>query len=197
MATTKRSKRGRAVATRAKASARSAKSAKVTKTSTKKLTKTSAKKSPKGAARSAGKAKPIGKAVAKPTLGGAKRAVTKSVADSAEVVAIKAKFQRERNGLQKNLTEAVREIGLLRHHELRVTQLERQLVERDAIIGRLQTQLAELQRRPAEPVYVHEVQQTLALVIASPQDAEAEATALEEFEDDRLPEEHDVVSDDE
>lgn len=193
MATTKRSKRGRTVATRAKASARSAKSAKATKTST----KTSAKKSAKAAPGSAGKAKPIGKAVAKPTLRGAKRAVIKSGAESAEVVAIKAKFQRERNGLQKNLTEAVREIGLLRHHELRVTQLERQLAERDTVIGRLQAQLAELQRRPAEPVYVHEVQQTLALGIVSPQDVEGEGAALDEFEDDRLPEESDVVSDDE
>jgi len=188
MATTKRSKRGRAVATRAKASTRSAKSTKAAKTST--------KKSPKAAARAAN-AKPVRKAVAKPTVGGAKRTVTKPGAESAEVVTLKAKFQRERNGLQRNLTEAVREIGLLRHHELRVMQLERQLGERDATIGRLQAQLAELERRPPEPVYVGEVQQTLALGIALTHDVEAEAPDLDEFEADRPPEESDVVADDE
>lgn len=186
MATTKRNTKGRTVATRAKKSARAAKSAKT---------------SAKSAARPAGKAKVARKATAKPRAGGVKRsappkrvAATKPV-DNREIVALKAKFQRERNGLQRNLTEAVREIGLLRHHELRATHLERQVAERDATIARLQTQLADLERRPAEPVYVHEVQQTLALsVAAAPSE---DATDLDEFEDDRLAEEADLVADEE
>jgi hypothetical protein len=183
MATTKRSTKGRPVATRTKAGARAAKSAKRAKPTAR---KTSTKASPRPAA----KAKPTRKTSAPPK----RPVVTKPAGDGPEVVALKAKFQRERNALQKNLTEAVREIGLLRHHELRATHLERQLAERDATIARLQSQLADLERRPAEPVYVHEVQQTLALGVAS---AVEDATDLDEFEDDRLPDETAVVADDE
>ena len=98
-------------------------------------------------------------------------------------------------------------------HELRATQFERQVAERDATIERLQTQLGELQRRPAEPVYVHEVQQSLALGAPSPRlgevrsasqldldggsaDLDHSAVDLDEFEDDRLPDDGDLVSDD-
>jgi len=190
MATTKRNTKGRTVATRVKASARGAKSAKPT----------ASKKATKAAARPTAKTKLARKTSAKPSAG-AKRsappkraAVTKPVGDSREVVALKAKFQRERNALQKSLTEAVREIGLLRHHELRATHFERQVAERDATIARLQAQLADLERRPAEPVHVREVQQTLALGVVATSE---EATDLDEFEDDRLPEEADVIADDE
>jgi hypothetical protein len=200
MATTKRSKGGRAAATRATSSARgrNAKSAKVT------ATKATAKPKTKAS----GKAK----AVAKPKPGVTKRAIptraataakrpatapaTKGAAPSAEISALKAKFQRERNGLERRLTDAVREIGLLRHHELRAMQLERQLAERDATIVRLQTQLVEIERRPAEPVYVQEVQQTLALGVATTHDLEPSEPDLDEFEDDRLADDADLVSED-
>jgi hypothetical protein len=100
-----------------------------------------------------------------------------AAAESRELVALKARFQRERSALEKNLTEAVREIGILRHHEMRAMQLERQLKERDDLIGRLQQQLEELQRRPLEPIYEREVQQSFALVAPARDD-------LDEFQDD-------------
>jgi len=53
---------------------------------------------------------------------------------------------------------------VLRHHEMRAMQLERQVKERDDLIGRLQHQLEELQRRSVEPIYEREVQQSFALV---------------------------------
>ncbi len=115
-----------------------------------------------------------------------------SAADNPEVSALKAKFQRERNALEKRLSEAALEIGILRHHELRAMQLERRLGERDAVISRLQTQLGELERRPAETVYVHEVQQTLALG-GSAHALEAAESDLDEFEDERLPDDGDLI----
>lgn len=202
MATTKRNKGGRATASRAKTTARPAKSAKAT---------------PKK--KTIAKAKPVAKPVGKTKVVAKAKAITKTkparaaAVDSPEVVALRAKFSRERNGLEKRLTEAVREIGLLRHHELRAMQFERQLGERDATIERLQAQLAELERRPAEPVYVHEVQQSLALVapphapgtisVAAHADLDGgsaeldhSAVDLDEFEDDRLADDADLVSDD-
>ena len=190
MATKKRSKGGRATARRAKTTVRPRATTKAKATPKKKVS-----------ARVVTKAKPVAKAkpaaVAKrPTPARAaspKRPVAKPVrkagAESSEVAALKAKFQRERNGLEKRLTEAVREIGLLRHHELRAMQFERQVGERDATIGRLQMQLSELERRPAESVYVREVQQTLALVTPAPD--------LDDFEDDRLADDADLVTDEE
>ena len=182
MATTKRSTKARAAKGRGKAArARVAKPAKPSpKRKTVARVATPAKT----------KAAPKTKAVAKPKV-----VAKASGGESREVTALKAKFQRERNALEKNLTEAVREIGVLRHHELRVTQLERQLADRDAVISRLQAQLAELERRPAEPVYVHEVQQSLALG-GSAHALEAATADLDEFEDDRLADEADLVSDD-
>ena len=193
MATTKRSKGGRATARRAKTTARP------------RATGGKAKATPKKkiAARPVKKAKPAARAkaaTAKPTRATAKP-VRNAGAESSELVALKARFQRERNGFEKRLTEAVREIGLLRHHELRAMQLERQLAERDATIGRLQTQVSELERRPAEPVYEREVQQTLALGAPAHQ-LDGSARDLDEFEDDRLEDEGleddgELVTDDE
>ncbi len=210
MATTKRSKGGRA-ASRAKATARG-RAAKSAKPAPKKKT---------SAARPVAKAKPAPQATKKPaktakTAAKATRAATKparAAAVNPEVASLKSKFQRERNGLEKRLTDAVREIGLLRHHELRAMQFERQLAERDATIERLQRQLSELERRPAEPVYVHEVQQSLALgapshhhVVVSnaartdldggSAELDHSAVDLDEFEDDRLGDDGDLVSDD-
>ena len=51
-------------------------------------------------------------------------------------------------------------------------QLERQLKERDDLIGRLQQQLEELQRRPVEPIYEREVQQSFALVTSGGDDVD-------------------------
>lgn len=116
---------------------------------------------------------------AKPRRGEKPAAAPKraAAAESKELVALKARFQRERSALEKNLTEAVREIGVLRHHEMRAMQLERQLKERDDLIGRLQQQLEELQRRPLEPTYEREVQQSFALIAPARDD-------VDEFQDD-------------
>jgi hypothetical protein len=123
--------------------------------------------------------------------------------ESRETAALKAKFQRERSAFERRLTEAVREIGILRHHELRAMQLERQLADRDATIVRLQAQLGELERRPSEPVYVHEVQQSLALGApvhhlhaGHSSGFDHPPTDLDEFEEDRLEDDADLVSDD-
>ena len=175
MATKKRSKASRAAAAR------------------KKKPVAKPKRTPKARAAQARAAKPA--RATKPTKPktAPKRA---AVAESKEVVALKARFQRERSALEKNLTEAVREIGLLRHHEMRAMQLERQLKERDDLIGRLQQQLEELQRRPLEPIYEREVQQSFTLIAtarddvdeftlsgASPEDAElVDETELEDEE---------------
>jgi hypothetical protein len=185
MAITKRSKKRRAGAARAKSPART-RTAKTAATPPARKTKPRAQVATPAA-------KPKTRAAKRPAPAAtAKRANAKATAvESAEITALKAKFQRERKGLERSFTEAVQEIGLLRHHELRATHLERQLADRDATIARLQAQLAELERRPAEPVYVHEVQQSLAL--GGPT-REAEAADLDEFEEDTLPEEEaDVV----
>jgi hypothetical protein len=194
MATKKRSKGGRASATRAKTTARPRATTKAKATPRKKATARAAT-----TAKPTAKAKPAARAKAAPKRAAApKRPAAKPVrnagAENSEVVTLKARFQRERNGLEKRLTEAVREIGLLRHHELRAMQFERQVAERDATIGRLQMQLSELERRPAEPIYVREVQQTLALITPA-HEIEASASELDEFEDDRLGDDGDLVSD--
>jgi len=131
----------------------------------------SKKKAAKPAAASAGK---------RPAVAG------KAKADTPEVASLKARFQRERSQLDKRLTEAMREIGVLRHHEVRAAHLERQLQERDDLVARLQRQLAELERRPAaEPVYEREVQQTLVFV--------APGEEVDEFEEDALADDDGVV----
>jgi len=173
MATKKRSKGGRAAATRAKSTARPRAAGRKTKATVQptRAVKTRAAKASKPAnvTKTAKAAKPKRTATAQP-------ARTAS-AESKELLALKNRFQRERSALEKNLTEAVREIGVLRHHEMRVMQLERQLKERDELIGGLQRQLEELQRRPADPIYEREVQQSFALV--SPAQDE-----VDEFEDE-------------
>lgn len=166
MATKKRSKGGRAAASRAKTSA-------TARAASRKAKPKKAAAKPKRAmtARAAKPSKPTKAAAAKPNRIGA--------ADSKELVALKNRFQRERSALEKNLTEAVREIGVLRQYEMRVTQLDRQLKERDDLIGRLQQQLEELQRRPVEPIYDREVQQSFALVTTAQDE-------VDEFEDEQI-----------
>jgi hypothetical protein len=182
MATTKRSTKGRAKARRATTPARS-RAAKKTAPAPKK------KSAARAGTKASAKVKP-----ARPSA--AKQAAKKPGGESSELVALRAKAQREKSGLEKRLTEAAREIGLLRHHELRAMQLERQLAEREATIQRLQTQLADLERRPSEPVYVREVQQSLAL--GSPaRDADADVTDVDEFEDDRRDDDPDFLGDEE
>lgn len=194
MATTKGKTKGRAATTRAKATARG----RATTSTTSKKTAARPAKNAKAAAQPKAKPKVTAKPVAKAKPAAAKRPAAKpapAAVENAEVTTLKNKFQRERNGLEKRLTEAVREIGLLRHHELRAMQLERQVAERDATIERLQAQLVELQRRPAEPVYVHEVQQSLALGVVS-RDEDVETEALDEFEEEQLVDDGDLLSDD-
>lgn len=182
MATTKRSTKGRATASRAKSAARS-----------RVVKKATPAKKPVAQAKPKAKAKTV---KAKPTRAAAPKQGAKKPVESPAIVALKAKASRERNALERRLTEAVREIGSLRLHELRAMQLERQLAERDATIGRLQTQLTELERRPAEPIYVREIQQTLAL--GEPvSESDAEATDLDEFEDDRIGDDADLANDEE
>lgn len=69
----------------------------------------------------------------------------------AALTALKARFDRERGSLERRLTETVREIGQLRHHELRVGQLERQLAERDETIRKLRAELDGVRDRTAAP----------------------------------------------
>jgi hypothetical protein len=168
MATKKSAKAGRAKASRAKSTARA------------RTTKPAPKK--KAAARRAKPAKTSStkRALAKPTRPATKptRPAAKPAAESAEVTTLKARFQRERNALEKRLTEAVREIGLLRHHELRAGHLENQLRDRDETIARLQRQLTEAQSRPEEPVYERELQQSF--VLSTP------ASEIDELADDPL-----------
>lgn len=95
----------------------------------------------------------------------------------AEVTKLKARFEREKSGLERRLTETVREIGQLRHHEARVGQLERQLKERDDTIAQLRGQLNELRNRPSAPLDDPEVQPSLALGERAPRD-------LDDFDDD-------------
>jgi hypothetical protein len=206
MATTKRSKGGRATASRTKTTVRPrAPGGKAKATPKKKVAVRAVKKAkPAAKAKAAPAKRPTPARAVSPRGAAAKstRATAKPVrhagAESPEIVALKARFQRERNGLEKRLTEAVREIGLLRHQELRAMQFERQIVERDVTIGRLQTQLGELQRRPVDPVPAHEreVQQTLALGAPARQQ-DGSARDLDEFEDDRLADDGDLVTDEE
>lgn len=236
MPTTKRSKGGRAATSRAKTTARGrgTRSAKAT-SKTKAAPRAVAKAKPVAKAKSSAKAKPRVVKSTKATLAKTKSVAAKGKAATAskpsqaapeinrEVVTLKAKFQRERNGLEKRLTNAVREIGLLRHHELRSMQFERQLGERDVTIERLQRQLSEMERRPSEPAYARELQQSLALgapphhssgasadadgadvgleaisaeMEHSAADLEEASADLDEFEDERLAEDADLVTDD-
>jgi hypothetical protein len=208
MATTKGNKKTRAAATRTKATARGRATKSTTSKKASPRSATSAKTKPAAKAKAVAKPKTVArpKIVAKSVVAAKPRAPkhaaapkrpgakpTPAAVEAAELTALKNKFQRERGGLERRLTDAVREIGMLRHHELRAMQFERQVAERDATIERLQAQLTEMQRRPAEPVYVHEIQQSLALVS---RDDEAEAAEVDEFEDEQLGDDGDLISDD-
>lgn len=129
-------------------------------------------------AKAAKKAKATKRALERPI-----RPAAKPAAESAEVTTLKARFQRERNALEKRLTEAVREIGMLRHHELRAGHLENQLRERDETIARLQRELAAAERATAEPVYEREIQQSFVLSTPAP---EADELADDPLADDEL-----------
>jgi hypothetical protein len=202
MATTKRTTRKHATVRRAaggtnkaaKPTSANAKSANAKSKKTKRVAaKPTASAKPARATKSAASSKT--KTISSVKSAASRKPTHVSVADNAQVSALKAKFQRERNALEKRLSEAALEIGILRHHELRAMQLERQLGERDAVISRLQTQLGELERRPAETVYVHEVQQTLALG-GSAHALEAAESDLDEFDDERLPDDVDRIGED-
>jgi hypothetical protein len=198
MATKKRNKSTRAGTGRAKVAAGAARKTGAAKKSAGRRPKATTLKAPKSVAKKT-KAAAAGRASARavPKRIVVTRPVAKPTSDSRELIGLKSKFQRERSGLEKRLTEAAREIGMLRHHELRATHLERQLAERDATIARLQMQLADLERRPAEPVYVQEVQQTLAL--GGPANAaDAGDADLDEFDESvGIADEAELIGDDE
>ncbi|HEY2389008.1 MAG TPA: hypothetical protein VGK30_18790 [Candidatus Binatia bacterium] len=103
-------------------------------------------------------------------------------AASREVVALKAKLEREKSGSEKRLTEMMREIATLRHHEARVAQLERQLKERDELIVQLRSQLNDLRNREVVTPD-DELQPSLALG--------SRGHDFDEFDDDVGPEEDD------
>src|SRR5438876_918651 len=98
----------------------------------------------KRSAKSVGRKSTGAKRVASAKKKVAVRAAAKPAARSAggNVTELKARFAREKSQLEKRLTDSVREIGQLRHHEARVAQLERQLKERDETIGQLRSQLS-------------------------------------------------------
>jgi len=100
-----------------------------------------------------------------------------------EVAALKARLEREKTGFEKRLTDTVREIAQLRHHEARAAQLERQLKERDEIIVQLRTQLNDLRNREIVTPEDDEIQPSLALG--------SRATDFDEFDEDVGPEEDD------
>ncbi len=131
------------------------------------------------AARSARGTAAKSKASAAKSRAGAARASApkRPASGGAEVAKLKARFEREKSGLEKRLTESVREIGQLRHHEARVGQLERQLKERDETISKLRAELSELRSRPPLPADDPEVQPSLALGERAPRD-------LDDFDDE-------------
>jgi len=107
-------------------------------------------------------------------------------AASRELAALKTRLEREKSGFEKRLTDTVREIAQLRHHEARAAQLERQRKERDELIAQLRTQLNDLRNREIVAPDDDEVQPSLAL--------ESRATPdLDEFDEDAGPEEDDEL----
>lgn len=110
---------------------------------------------------------------------------TKKSSDAGAAAALKARFAQEKSELERRLSDTVREITQLRHHEARVTQLERQLKERDELIGQLRTQLNDLRNREIAAPEDDEVQPSLALGSRSHD--------LDEFDDDVGSEEDDEL----
>jgi hypothetical protein len=106
-------------------------------------------------------------------------------AASREVVALKTKLEREKAGFEKRLTDTMREIATLRHHEARAAQLERQLKERDELIVQLRTQLNDLRNREIVTPDDEDIQPSLALG--------SRGSDYDEFEDDVGPEEDDEL----
>ena len=127
------------------------------------------------------------KASARRTAGKtATRAKGTATASTAALAALKSRFEKEKTALEKRLTDSVREIGQLRHHEARVAQLERQLKERDETIGQLRAQVSELRNRDLEPPDDEEIQPSLALGSRSSRD-------LDDLEDDLGPDDDDEL----
>jgi hypothetical protein len=118
--------------------------------------------------------------------GGGKGPGRGTASSTAGLAALKSRFQKEKSALEKRLTDSVREIGQLRHHEARVAQLERQLKERDETIGQLRAQVSELRNRDLEPPDDEEVQPSLALGSRSSRD-------LDDLEEDLGPEDDDEL----
>ncbi len=162
MATKNRGKKTRAAGRRSSA-ARGARQKKRSAPARKKVTS--------GAARGAKK-----RAASAPAKRSAAAAKTGSAA-SRELTALKAKFQREKSALEKRLTDTVREIGQLRHHEARAAQFERQLKERDETIAQLRVQLNDLRNRELATPDDEEIQPSLAL-------GSRPAPDLDEFDED-------------
>jgi predicted RNase H-like nuclease (RuvC/YqgF family) len=183
MATKTRAKRARTTGRRTKPAARkrSAKRGKVPKHARGRAkagaTNARAARARKPAARASAQCKTAPRAAPRPAA---------ASAASRELAALKVRFQREKTALEKRLTESVREIGQLRHHEARAVQLERQLKERDETIGQLRSQLSELRNRDLAPPEDEEVQPSLALGEREPHDLDFDEEVDPEDEDDEL-----------
>ena len=102
-----------------------------------------------------------------------------------ELAALKARFVREKSALEKRLTDTVREIGQLRHHEARAAQLERQLKERDDTIAQLRSQLSGMRQRDLAAAD-DDVQPSLALGSRRRDDLDDFEEELDVEEDDEL-----------
>jgi len=176
MATKTRAKGARTTARRSKPAARkrAVKRGKAPKRGSGRATGGGTKKRPSRTRRPAAKAAVPRKAARPAATGAASR----------ELATLKVRFQREKTTLEKRLTESVREIGQLRHHEARAAQLERQLKERDETIGQLRSQLSELRNRELAPPEDEEVQPSLALGEREPNDLDFDEEV--DPEDDEL-----------
>lgn len=128
------------------------------------------------------------RAAAKPTLKAKVVAAAKGAgaAVDAALASLKARFDRERGQLERRLTEMVREIGQLRHHELRSTQLERQLAERDETIRKLRAELEGLRARTEGDARSVEEQPSLAF-------GSQVARDLDAFDDDGPDDEDEIL----
>ncbi len=117
--------------------------------------------------------------------GATQRPAPAGAAASREVAALKARLEREKTNFERRLTDTVREIAQLRHHEARATQLERQLKERDDLIAQLRTQLNDLRNREIVTPDDEEIQPSLALG--------SRGHDFDEFDEDVAPEEDDEI----
>ena len=155
-----------------------------TKRSARKKTRSAkAKKVARGRATSPSRKQAAPRRAAKAAAAPKRKAATGAA--SRELAAMKARLEREKAGFEKRLSETVREIAQLRHHEARAAQLDRQLKERDELIAHLRTQLNDLRNREIVTPEDEEVQPSLALGSRS-QD-------FEEFDEDVEPEEDDEL----